>query len=153
MSTIIFKFFWIFWKFRLKGQFFSPFRWVRYAGHISNVVSAREGDLRVPKPERPPSRSHPVGHGTSVTSSMCNGLTSVCMLRCWMWYVVPIWFSYSSVLDVMCCADLVLVFFAIYIETFSRYSSIFIIYRTGRKRPFPSPTRVLCFSCRLEVSA
>ena len=45
---------------------------VVYARHISNVDSAREGDLRVPKPERPPSRSHPVGHGTRVTSSMCN---------------------------------------------------------------------------------
>ena len=45
---------------------------VGYARHISNVDSAREGDLRVPKPERPPSRSHPVGHGKSVTSSMCN---------------------------------------------------------------------------------
>ena len=45
---------------------------VGYARHISNVDSAREGDLRVPKPERPPSRSHPVGHGTCVTSSMCN---------------------------------------------------------------------------------
>ena len=38
-------------------------RRVHYAGHISNEVSAREGDLKVPKPERPPSRSHPVGHG------------------------------------------------------------------------------------------
>ena len=45
---------------------------VGYARHISNVDSAREGDLRVPKPERPPSRSHPVGHGTCVTPSMCN---------------------------------------------------------------------------------
>ena len=44
----------------------------RYAGRIFNAVSAREGDLRVPKPERPPSRSHPVGHGTRVTSSICN---------------------------------------------------------------------------------
>ena len=43
-----------------------------YARHISHVDSAREGDLRVPKPERPPSRSYPIGHGTSVTSSMCN---------------------------------------------------------------------------------
>ena len=42
----------------------SPFAGcTHYAGRISNAVSAREGDLRVPKPERPPSRSHPVGHG------------------------------------------------------------------------------------------
>ena len=55
-------------------------RRVHYAGHISNEVSAREGDLKVPKPERPPSRSHPVGHGKSVTSSMCNTVDflSVC---------------------------------------------------------------------------
>ena len=44
--------------------------WLR--GSHFNAVNAREGDLRVPKPERPPSRSHPVGHGRSVTSSMCN---------------------------------------------------------------------------------
>ena len=49
---------------------------VGYARHIFNVDSAREGDLRVPKPERPPSRSHPVGHGTRVTSSMCNTVDS-----------------------------------------------------------------------------
>ena len=55
-------------------------RRVHYAGHISNEVSAREGDLKVEKPERPPSRSHPVGHGMSVTSSMCNTVDflSVC---------------------------------------------------------------------------
>ena len=52
--------------------FSSSIRWWRYGGRIFNAVSAREGDLKVPKPERPPSRSHPVGHGKSVTSSMCN---------------------------------------------------------------------------------
>ena len=36
---------------------------MHYTGRISNAVSAREGDLKVPKPERPPSRSHPGGHG------------------------------------------------------------------------------------------
>ena len=46
----------------------------RYAGRIFNAVSAREGDLRVPQPERPPSRSHPVGHGRS--SAL------LCVLRC-----------------------------------------------------------------------
>ena len=49
---------------------------VGYARHISNVDSAREGDLRVPKPERPPSRSHPVGHGRSYAL--------LCVLRCWL---------------------------------------------------------------------
>ena len=33
-------------------------------------------------------------------------LTFVCMLRYWMWNVVPIWFLYSSVLMVVRCADL-----------------------------------------------
>ena len=84
-------------------------RWVRYAGRIFNAVSAREGDLKVPKPERPPSRSHPVGHGKSVTSSMCNTVDSClyssvfrmqlfadpifCMLRYSKWFSLPIWFS------------------------------------------------------------
>ena len=31
-----------------------------------------------------------------------------CMLRCWMRNTVPIWFLYSSVLDVERCADLFL---------------------------------------------
>ena len=31
-----------------------------------------------------------------------------CMLRCWLWDAVPIWFLYSSVLDVERCADLFL---------------------------------------------
>ena len=61
-----------------------------YARHISNVDSAREGDLRVPKPERPPSRSHPVGHGTCVTSSMCNTI-DFCL--------------YASVFNVKRCAE------------------------------------------------
>lgn len=63
---------------------------VGYARHISNVDSAREGDLRVPKPERPPSRSHPVGHGTRVTSSMCNTI-DFCL--------------YASVFNVERCAE------------------------------------------------
>ena len=33
-------------------------------------------------------------------------LTCVCMLGYWMWDAVPIWFLYSSVLDVERCADL-----------------------------------------------
>ena len=65
---------------------------VGYARHISNVDSAREGDLRVPKPERPPSRSHPVGHGTRVTSSMCNTI-DFCL--------------YAAIFSVERCTDLV----------------------------------------------
>ena len=41
-------------------------------------------------------------------------LTFVCMLRYWMWNVVPIWFLDSSVLMVVCCADPVSVFFDTY---------------------------------------
>ena len=41
-------------------------------------------------------------------------LTFVCMLRYWMWNVVPIWFLDSSVLMVVCCADLAPGFFDIY---------------------------------------
>ena len=41
-----------------------------------------------------------------------------CMLRCWLWDAVPIWFLYSSVLDVERCADLFLyiVFFGHWAE-------------------------------------
>ena len=73
---------------------------VGYARHISNVDSAREGDLRVPKPERPPSHSHPVGHGTCVTSSMCNA--------------VDFWL-YTAVLRMKRCAELISAYFA-YVE-------------------------------------
>ena len=111
MSTIIFKFFWIFGKFVFKIQFFSLFAGWCYAGHIFNVVSAREGDLRVPKPERPPSRSHPVGHGTSVTSSMCNALTFVCMLRCSVCDAVPNWFLCSLLFYIQLFAKSISVLF------------------------------------------
>ena len=54
-------------------------------------------------------------------------LTFVCMLRYWMWNVVPIWFLYSSVLMVVRCADLrsaicdlVLGFFGTYSGTLGR---------------------------------
>ena len=77
----------------------------RYAGRIFNAVSAREGDLRVPQPERPPSRSHPVGHGKSVTSSMCNTV-DFCL--------------YAAVLRMERCADLVSVFFGTYSGTLGR---------------------------------
>ena len=41
-----------------------------------------------------------------------------CMLRCWLWDAVPIWFLYASVLDVERCADLFLyiVFFGHWAE-------------------------------------
>ena len=63
-----------------------------FAGGATAVAfSMREGDLKVPKPERPPSRSHPVGHGKSVTSSMCNTV-DFCL--------------YAAVFRVERCADL-----------------------------------------------
>ena len=75
---------------------------IGYARHISHVDSAREGDLRVPKPERPPSRSHPVGHGRSVTSSMCNTAD----------------FSlYAAIFSVERCADSVVMFYYTHILT------------------------------------
>ena len=52
-------------------------------------------------------------------------LTFVCMLRYWMWNVVPIWFLYSSVLMVVRCADLVPVFFDIYDGTLCRSGPVF----------------------------
>ena len=85
--------------------FSSSIRWWRYGGRIFNAVSAREGDLKVPKPERPPSRSHPVGHGKSVTSSMCNTV-DFCL--------------YAAVLRMERCADLVSVFFGTYSGTLCR---------------------------------
>ena len=41
-------------------------------------------------------------------------LTFVCMLRYWMWNVVPIWSLYSSIFMVIRCADPVSVFFDTY---------------------------------------
>ena len=41
-------------------------------------------------------------------------LTFVCMLRYWMWNVVPIWFLDSSIFMVIRCADPVSVFFDTY---------------------------------------
>ena len=70
---------------------------VGYARHISNVDSAREGDLRVPKPERPPSRSHPVGHGKNSSLlyvvrywllSVCCGIQSGTLCRSGSWILL-----------------------------------------------------------------
>ena len=102
------------------------FAGVRYAGRIFNAVSAREGDLRVPQPERPPSRSHPVGHGRSSALlyvlrcwllSVCCGTqngtlcrSGSCILRYLWWHAMPI-------------CDLVPGFFNIYGETLNRIAS------------------------------
>ena len=115
------------------------FAGLRYAGHIFNAVSAREGDLRVPQPERPPSRSHPVGHGRSSALlyvlrcwllSVCCGTqngtlcrSGSCILRYLWWYAMPISFLDSLVLIVIRCADLVSGFFATYGDTLRRSGS------------------------------
>ena len=129
-------------------------RRVHYAGHISNEISAREGDLKVPKPERPPSRSHPVGHGKSVTSSMCNtvdflsvccGIQSGTLCRSG--------FLGSSIFIVVHCADLLPGFFSIYSETLRRYSYTPTIPGQDARVRFRSRPGFYLFSCRLEVSA
>ena len=152
----------------------------RYAGRIFNAVSAREGDLRVPQPERPPSRSHPLGHGRS--SAL------LCVLRCWLLSVccgtqngtlcrsVPCILRYLWRYAMPIC-DLVLGFFGTYSGTLGRsgpcilrylwwyavpipflYSSILIgIFYTSLifqdRTPSPLPSHAPFFSCRLEASA
>ena len=67
--------------------------------------SAREGDLRVPKPERPPSRSHPVGHGNQRYIFRCvTLLTLTCILRHSECNSLPIWLSvfYGIENDALC---------------------------------------------------
>ena len=139
MSTINFNFFRFSWKFIFIGQFSLLSLWpllieispccAHYAGRISNAVSAREGDLKVPKPERPPSRSHPVGHGKSVTSSMCNtvdflsvccGIQSGTLCRSG--------FLGSSIFIVVHCANLLPGFFDIYSGTLCRSASWILQY-------------------------
>ena len=117
---------------------------MRYGGRIFNAVSAREGDLRVPKPERP-SRSHPVGHGGVLHIRCVTWLTFVCMLRYSEWDAVPIWFLGSSVFIVVHCADLVPKFFCIYSRTLRQYSYTSTIPGQDAPRPLPSPARVLSF--------
>lgn len=64
-----------------------------------------------------------VGYGT-----LCRSVP--CMLRCWLWDVVPIWFLYASVLVVERCADffLYIVFFwalgRMYFRFFSLLSAV-----------------------------
>ena len=107
---------------------------VGYARHISNVDSAREGDLRVPKPERPPSRSHPVGHGKSVTSSMCNTV-DFCL--------------YAAVSRVGRCADLVPVCFGVGRGTLCRFIFIYCVFwALGRMY-----IRFYCLLSAVEFSA
>ena len=142
MSTINFNFFRFSWKFIFIGQFLFLFvilglslllfivlffiirlfaGW-RYAGRIFNAVSAREGDLRVPQPERLPRAPNLLGTEEVLRCCVCcvvdflsvccgtqNGTlcrSDFCILRYLWWYAVPIWFLYSSILMVVRCADL-----------------------------------------------
>ena len=53
--------------------------------------------------------------------------TDLCMLRCWVWNAVPIWFLYASVLVVERCADffLYIVFFLALGRMYIRFYSLF----------------------------
>ena len=122
----------------------------RYAGRIFNAGICRGkaiSEFRSPKalpPAPPPSWAR-----KEFCVVVCAALlTFVCMLRYWMWNVVPIWFLYSSVLMVVRCADLrsaiwfwdssvlivvrwadlVPVFFDIYGDTLCRSSSCILRY-------------------------
>ena len=143
MSTINFNFFRFSWKFIFIGQFFiliCNFRIIfivvycvvfiirlfagwRYAGRIFNAVSAREGDLRVPQPERLPRAPTLLGTEEVLRCCVCcvvdflsvccgtqNGTlcrSGFCILRYLWWYAVPI-------------CDLVLGFFGTYSGTLGR---------------------------------
>ena len=92
MSTIKFKFFWIFWKFILKMQFFffhslvalrrSHFQCGKCEGRRSQSSEARTPSLALP----PRWARKGVLHLWCVTR-----LTFVCMLRYSEWDAVPIW--------------------------------------------------------------
>ena len=148
MSTIKFKFFWIFWKFILKMQFFFPhslgalrrshFQCGKCEGRRSQSSEARTSLALPPRWAR-----------KEFCVVVCAALlTFVCMLRYSEWNVVPIWFLYSSVLMVVRWADLrsaiwfwdssvlivvrwadlVPVFFDIYGDTLGRSSSCILRY-------------------------
>ena len=107
MSTIKFKFFWIFWKFILKMQFFffhslvalrrSHFQCGKCEGRRSQSSEARTPSLALP----------PRWARKEFCVVVCTALlTFVCMLRYWMWNVVLIWFLDSSIFMAVRCADL-----------------------------------------------
>ena len=66
-----------------------------------------EGHLRVPQPEGPPPAPPPSWARKEFCVVVCTALlTFVCMLRYWMWNVVPIWFLDSSIFMAVRYADL-----------------------------------------------
>ena len=98
--------------FYLKGFKIQNIKECNIKVHIQNVLTKWHW------PERPPSRSHPVGHGKSVTSSMCNtvdflsvccGIQSGTLCRSG--------FLDSSAFIVECYTELVSEFFNIYSGT------------------------------------
>ena len=146
MSTIKFKFFWIFWKFILKMQFFffhslvalrrSHFQCGKCEGRRSQSSEARTPSLALP----------PRWARKEFFVVVCGAvLTFVCMLRYSEWNAVPIWFLDSSVFIVRRCADLIPRFFCIYSGTLYWYSYTSTIPGQDAPRPLPSPARVLSF--------
>ena len=145
MSTIKFKFFWIFWKFILKMQFFfshslgalrrSHFQCGKCEGRRSQSSKARTSLALPPRWAR-----KRVLHLRCVTR-----LTFFCILRYSERDAVPIWFLGSSIFIVVHCADLVPKFFCIYSRTLRRYSYTSTIPGQDAPRPLPSPARVLSF--------
>ena len=121
MSTIKFKFFWIFWKFILKMQFFffhslvalrrSHFQCGKCEGRRSQSSEARTPSLALP----------PRWARKEFFVVVCAALlTFVCMLRYSEWNAVPTSFLDSSVLIVICLSDLISGFFDIYSGTLGR---------------------------------
>ena len=80
---------------------------LRALTHVTLSVWTAQGKAisKFRKPEGPPLQPHPLGHGISVTSSMCNAVD--CCL-------------YATVLRVERCAELVPVYFSIQRATLCR---------------------------------
>ena len=135
MSTINFNFFRFSWKFIFIGHFFiliCNFRiifivvyCVVFYNKTLRWMALRRSHFQCGKCEGRRSQSSVARTPTHALPPhwarkefcvvVCTALlTFVCMLRYWMWNVVPIWFLDSSVLMVVCCANPVSVFFDTY---------------------------------------
>ena len=139
MSTIKFNFFRFSWKFIFIGQFFIlicnfriifiVFYCVVYRVVFYNktlrCMALRRSHFQCGKCEERRSQSSAARTPTLALPPrwarkefcvvVCTALlTFVCMLRYWMWNVVPIWSLYSSIFMVIRCADPVSVFFDTY---------------------------------------
>ena len=139
MSTINFNFFRFSWKFIFIRQFLSCYYsiislfiiYMLFFSKLLRWMALRRSHFQCGKCEgrrsqssvaRTPSLALPPRWARKeFCVVVCTALlTFVCMLRYWMWNVVPIWFLDSSVLMVVRCADLVPVFFDIYGDTLCR---------------------------------